>query len=157
MSSQFELPKEYEPYDELIVCSNTLINGLILFEVEGHVPLLVGKGEIPHIWLDALIKPTGREWISLIENNRIVVESRFRNDVLEISISREEGLLKIWVGKFPILLVKSDSPTKANIKQLDLRPIGLNIYGSEEGLQMGDDRLNKNSFENVRTMVKIGP
>jgi hypothetical protein len=53
--------------------------------------------------------------------------------------------------------VKKFSETKAVINQLDLRSLGLNIYGTEFGLTIGENKLFANTFENVRTMVGIGP
>lgn len=144
------LPDDYVPFTELVICGNTLLNGSIPFEVQGHIPLLVGKGEVPEIWLTAL-SGDAREWVQLVRKNKVVGE----NWLIELNKSARKGLVQIVLWNFNILRAKKHSETKAVIEQLDLRPLGLNIYGDANGLHLGNQHLIGNSFRNVRTMIAI--
>ncbi|OQX52698.1 MAG: hypothetical protein B5M53_08020 [Candidatus Cloacimonas sp. 4484_209] len=44
----------------------------------------------------------------------------------------------------------------ARVIQLDLRPIGLTIFGDETRLVIGSNQLVSNTFTDVYIMIKIG-
>lgn len=157
MTKQPGLPEQYTPYEELVICSNTMVRGLIPFEFEGHFPLLVGKGKIPRIWLSALINPAERKWLHLIEDNQIIGKPFFKENPLQLRISEEERLIVVSAGEYTLLRVDKRSDTQAVITQLDLRPLGLNIFGKEDGLHVANSHFRQNTFEGVRAMVGIGP
>lgn len=148
-----QLPQEYTPYEELVVCSNIMVKCLMPFEIGGYIPLLVGKGKNPRVWLQFPIDPTRGKWAYLVKDN--VSEATIPDYALDLNISMKEGLVTISVGKFIILHVRRSSESKAIISQLDLRPIGLNIYGDEEGIHIANEHFSQNTFENMRSMIVI--
>lgn len=157
MPTQPELPSQYTPYEELVICSNTMINGIIPVEVDGHSPFLVGKGDVPRIWLSAMVNPSEQKWLHLIENNQIIDQPTFKDHPLKLFISEEDRLVQVSAGEYIILRVEKRSETQAVISQLDLRPLGLNIFGKEDGLHVANSHFRENRFENVRAMIGIGP
>jgi len=52
--------------------------------------------------------------------------------------------------------VSKISDNSASVVQMDLRPIGLNIYGDESHLVVGTHQLVSNTFQNVYVMIGIG-
>lgn len=134
-----------------------MINGVLPFRIEGHFPFLAGKGEIPRIWLSAFINPSERKWLNLIVDNQIIGHPTFQKHSLMLNISKEEKWISVTVGEYTILHVQKRTETQAIISRLDLRPVGFNITGNEEGLSVGNNNLRSNRFENVYTMIAIGP
>ena len=50
-------------------------------------------------------------------------------------------------GKTVLLRVEKLSDQKAEVIEMDFRPIGLNIYGDKNGLHVGTNLLAGNTFE----------
>ncbi|NOT81421.1 MAG: hypothetical protein HOP01_01660 [Gallionella sp.] len=148
MITHKELPQAYKPYQQLKVCSNTLIGGGNLIALGEVLPLLVGSGESPLIWLQAPTDETGKNYISLVAAS---VASHHA-----VSVVNDKNGLTVSVGGTPLLLVKQTSAKSAEIKLLDLRPIGLNIYGNETSLTAGGATFSHNTFNGFGTMMTLG-
>lgn len=154
MAKETNPPKDYIPFKELILCSNKFIDGLIPISVDGNIPLLIGKGDLPLIWLATQVK-VGLKW------KYIVVENVSLSRHIEIIISKQNRTVFIDFKKdnerrIRILNVTQESDDKAVVNELDLRPIGLNIHGNDKEMLIGTNTLSKNTFQNVRTMIAIG-
>jgi hypothetical protein len=151
-----KLPTNYTPYEGLDVCSNTLINGKVPIEIQGHIPFLIGKGEMPQVWLS--VPDSKGKWIDLIvSNKRVEIQSKsFKQYLLSIEESAEDKRIDISMWKTTILSVVQESENKAVIANLDLRPFNLLIYGDSEGLHIGAQILRENTMSNVHTMIGIG-
>ena len=148
MNQRIRLPKEYKPFDHLTLCSNILINVQVPFEVDGHIPLLIGRNELPKIWLNAPSPKPGFEWTPLVRQNRSL------HKAVKLIKSKNEIIIK--VNTIKILRVSKISDNSASVVQMDLRPIGLNIYGDESHLVVGTHQLVSNTFQNVYVMIGIG-
>ena len=148
MNQRIRLPKEYKPFDQLTLCSNTLINVPVPFEVDGYIPLLIGRNELPKIWLNAPPPKSGTEWIPLVRQNRSLHKA--------VKLIKQENGIIIKINTIEILRVLKVSNSSANVVQMDLRPIGLNIYGDESHLVVGTHQLASNTFQNVYVMIGIG-
>lgn len=151
-----KLPYNYSPYKELVICSNSLINGKVPIEIEGHIPFLVGRGEIPQIWL-SVPGPKGM-WADLIvSNKRMEINSKtFKQFLLTIEESVEGKRIDVSMWKTNILSVVQKTDEKAIITSLDLRPFNLLIYGASDGLHIGGQLLRGNTMKNIHTMISIG-
>ena len=143
------LPIDYVAFAELIVCSNRLVKVLAPFSIGGKVPLLVGKGPEPVIWLNMRSTKVASGWLPLVRANRSlhpdVKVDKTKNR--RVSVLAKDSLI------IDVLLHTEDS---AEIEQLDLRPLGLNIYGDSNSLYIGTNQLSHNTFQNVRVMMGIG-
>ena len=147
------LPPDYVPFERLILCGNTLINCRVPIKMKGQPPFLVGKGQrlAPWVWLSM---PTNKDiegWIELVERNistnrRIVVTSPSENSVV---IATTADPIQ------PVLAATRDSEEQATIHKLDLRHVGLRVYGDKNGLVLATNTFIGNTFENADTMLSI--
>ena len=148
MKSEEKLPKEYKSFKELIICSNKFVNGKIPLKVDNNIVFLIGKGHHPVIWITVQKTSASKERTYIVSNNESLhkdISINFSNNTTVISY-----LTKI------ILKVVKLTDEKAEIVEMDLRHIGLNIYGDKNGLHTGGNILKGNIFENLYTMIQIG-
>lgn len=145
-----EPPLDYTPFEELVICGNAFINGQIPLEMNGHFPFLVGKG-LGHdvwVWLSMPATQQMKEWRSLVKKNVSI------NKLITVD-TNTNGTVKILARGQLVILVTRENETKANIRNLDLRPIGLRVFGDANGLTMGTNSFVGNTFSNVGTMLSV--
>lgn len=142
------LPTTYKPYQQLTVCSNLLIGGGHLVVLGDVLPLLVGCGEAPMVWLQAPVDQTGKTYVPLVAASVALHPA--------VSIVSDEKGLTISIGGTPVIHVIQTSTESATIDLLDLRPIGLNISGNTDSLLAGGANLSHNTFSGGGTMLAFG-
>lgn len=142
------LPKSYKPYEELTICSNTLVGGGHIVAVSGVLPLIIGAGEKPQIWLQAINNAEKQEFISIVENS---VSKHPAVDVIEIS-----GAVTVKIQGKIILSVMSPSEDSAVVDSVDLRPLGLNMFGDASSLKVGDSSFSGNSMSGGGVLIGLG-
>ncbi|MCD4707367.1 MAG: hypothetical protein K8S62_06490 [Candidatus Sabulitectum sp.] len=148
MITRDNLPKSYSPYATLIVCSNTLSDGSFVVAIGDTLPLLIGKGEKPQVWLQALSNPEKSEFVTVVE------ASISKHPV--VKVIEENGAISIYVGDIGVLSVRIISDNSAEVFLLDLRPLGINLYGSISELKVGNSTFKGNSFAGGGTMIGFG-
>lgn len=148
MITKNNLPKSYIPYEKLVVCSNTLSGGGHILAAGETLPVLVGKGEKPQVWLQALSNSEKNEFVTIVEAS---ISKHQAVKVLE-----ENGAININVGGTNVLSVKVTSEDSAEIFMLDLRPLGINIFGNKSELKVGNSTFSGNSFSGGGTMIGFG-
>lgn len=149
MKQDLQVPKNYKPLSRLTLCSNTLIDVQVPFEIEGGVPLLIGGNGEPEIWLNARPPKPDMEWYPVIRQNRPLHK--------EAQIQGVGGeLISITIQGTRVLTLEKREGNVLEVTELDLRPIGLNIHGDRSGLMVGSTQLVSNTFSNVYVMVGIG-
>lgn len=144
-----KLPEDFVPFAELTVCGNVMRGGKALFCLGDKVPLLVGKNSHPKLWLSAPRNPEATHWIDLISAGRT------RHPGIEIIPSRNETDVSVHFFRQPLLKLQLLSPDSVNLPFLDLRPIGLKVFGKNDLLYLGSHVFSKNSFDNVTYMVNL--
>lgn len=144
------LPKDYIPFGELIICSNHLINVKVPIEFKNNIPLLVGKGRVPLIWLSVPTAQEAKEW------KEIVIKNKSIDKRITITSSEENKSTTIKLDNRIIIQVIKHSEEKAEVISLDLRPLGFNIHGDANMLYIGTNKFVNNSFENLWAMMSIG-
>jgi len=149
-NDKIKLPEDYKPFEQLVICSNSFINGYIPINISGHIPFLVGKGEYPEIWLSMPSSKDGTTWKEVVINNQPVDKN------LSIIFSEKDKLINISIGSAILIQVKKTSDERAEIISIDLRPLGLNIYGDINGLYVATNLFQNNSFANAHTMMALG-
>jgi|ERR1019366_7806335 hypothetical protein len=142
------LPQGYVAYETLRVCSNTLQGGGNLLALGEVLPLVVGSGPIPQVWLQAPKNKEAKDFALLVE------ASVSRHPLVAVS-SSADGLL-VTVGGTLLLRVRQQSAAEAIVDVLDLRPIGLNVYGDSASLHAGGATFQGNTFSGVGTLIGIG-
>jgi hypothetical protein len=154
MEEKNKLPEDYLPFSKIIICSNAFIGGKYIIEVNINVPLLIGKGILPLVWLS--IPLSDNKWSYIIERNI----SHHPNIIVELSTEKHSVIIKIREGKIKtdkvIINIYKETEDSIIIKQIDLRPMGLDIYGNEDGLNVGTNIIKNSNFLNVNTMIGIG-
>ena len=150
MKKEFSFPEHYSPYDELHLCGNTLINVKIPFLI-GETPLLlIGKNIVPQVWLSAQRLPGSKEWKYIVEENRSL------NPAVYVDVQDEKRTVDVLVSNIIILKAVAESPKKAVIEVLDLRPIGVNLYGDGSGLSLATKKFTGNSVVNSQVAFALG-
>jgi hypothetical protein len=150
MSKPAELPEDYTPYQQLIVCSNQLHNAQMILEIAGHAPLLVGSGATPRLWLSVPTSKEGKEWASIVRDSKAL------HPKVEVTQEPDGSTVVVAAGK-RILKVRARDANSAEIPELDLRPLGFDVHGDERALWVGSNEFSANSVYNVRAMIAIGP
>jgi len=149
MAAKKELPKEYQPFKRMVVCSNTLTDFKVPISVDDHPVFLIGASEIseiPKIWLQAKSKAKG-SWAYLIE------EGVSKNT--GINLQFESNVLSVYFNDLLILHAVRDSEESITITHIDLRPIGFSITGNLQVLKVGNQHIARNTFSNVNTMINV--
>lgn len=141
------LPSNYVPPAQIRLFSNVAQNVRILFLVDRHVPLLIGeKGGKPKIWINAPVKANdGVRWLPMIRNS-LSVHPAFRIE------DSSKGVTQVFANDKKCLEVRAKSD-EFIVTYLDLRPIGLVIYGADDALYVGKARLAENWFSGLDIMI----
>lgn len=149
MYSLKNIPPDYKAFQALTVCSNKVLGGGFPFSLGDGLPLLVGNGPSPVIWLQAVKNADTRELILLVDRNVPTVKG------IEVN-KPEEGVIEVFNGSTKILRVKKTGLDSAVISALDLRPVGLNITGNQDGLNIGGSSFSKNTFQGAEVFIGLG-
>lgn len=150
--SNVELPRGYEPFPTLVVCSNELVNVQVPLLVESKPTLLIGIGDdsaAAKIWMQRPAgSPFADTWEWVIEGN----ETKSSDVKLLASgpsfgvYQNDEMLLHVTVP---------EAAKRADVISLDLRPFGMAIHGNMQGLTVAGRKMIGNHFRNMHTMIKI--
>lgn len=146
--TKYSLPKSYQPYEKLTVCSNTLLGGGHIVAVGEVLPLIIGAGEKPQIWLQAINNAEKQEFISIVENS---VSKHPAVDVIEVS-----GVVTVKIQGKIVLSVKSPSEDSAVVDSVDLRPIGLSMFGDASSLNVGGSSFSGNTMSGGGVLIGLG-
>jgi hypothetical protein len=145
MITRSTLPASFIPYKKLTICSNSLIDGGFLLSMGDILPLVIGKGEKPQIWLQALLNSEKKEFISIVE------ASISKHPA--VSIIDASGMLTIKVQNIKILSISDYNENSAEVDLIDLRPIGFNIYGDSKKLVIGNSTFSSNSMSGGGVLI----
>lgn len=142
------LPPQYKAFEKINFCSNLLINVELLFTINGNIPLLVGAGDFPRVWLSIPADVKGENWQTLIRDNQTLHP--------EVTVRTENSTTIIETPHCTVLKVVKESAGIAKIHFLDLTPFGINIKGDASSLMVMNNTLSGNTFSNVNTMIEMG-
>ena len=140
-----QLPDNYIPYDEVILCGNTMRNGKVPIAVDGRPVFLIGKTSMSAVWLQV---PTGKNWRYEIENG-VSKDSAYRVAVSGNSVS-------MYFGPHLLLRAEKKSVTTIQIDHVDLTRFGLSIHGDPNSLHVGGTTISGNTFDGIETMINVG-
>jgi hypothetical protein len=142
------LPASYKPYHKLTVCSNLLIGGGHVVEIAGVLPLIIGRGHKPQIWLQAISEVDKKEFVSIVENSI----SKFS----AVEVKEANKSLIITIEGVKVLQVRETSKSEAIVDILDLRPIGINLFGNSKSMDVGGGSFSKNSMSGGGVLLGFG-
>ncbi len=142
------LPSQYEPFREINIGTNRLIDGKILFVVNDNVPLLIGCGNVPRVWLSIPADPKGHTWQPLVRDNKSLHS--------KVKVNVEGNVVVVDTPDGVVVQVEKVSDELVRVVSINLRPFGINIIGNEKSLTVMNNTLSDNMFEKVKVMVGIG-
>jgi hypothetical protein len=148
MITHDKMPQGYIPLNSLTICSNTLLGGGNLVAIGNNLPLVIGKGEKPKIWLQALANSKENKFVVIVE------ESISKHPL--VKIYEEFGTLNVELAGETILAVKITGKNSAEVEKLDFRPIGLNMHGNKSSLTVGGNTFSGNSMSGGGTLIGLG-
>lgn len=137
---------EHTKLAKLTICSNILIGGGDLIKIENFVPLVIGAGILPKIWI--IIKSENK----LIE---IIKENSTNNNQIRIDTDLKLREVKIFAGYLHLITAKMVKNGECIVNHLDLRPIGLNIFGNSTELNIATNKFSKNSLQGSKFLISM--
>ena len=145
-----ELPKNYKSLDSLIICSNKMIGGGFPFSLGDGLPLIIGMGEEPVVWLQTIKNYETKTLFLVVDANISTVK--------EISVTKpKKGVIEIFYnGRYRIIRVEKLDATSVEISYLDLKPLGLNISGDQNELKVGGSSFSRNTFHGTNIFMDLG-
>lgn len=142
------LPSQYVPFQKVRLGSNTLENVVAVVSINGFIPLLVGDGQSPKVWLSIPTNREGTEWYPLIKENF--------SSHSDVSVEVAKRRVTIRTPQGTVLNVLKNAENSLVFLKLDLRPFGLNFYADEGALHVMGNKLAKNEFKNIPVIIGIG-
>ena len=142
------LPTNYKPYKEIECAGNRLIDGVAIIAVNDYIPLLIGSGETPEVWISIPANKTGDEWQPLVRKNRSLHKA--------VSVVAESRKVVIDTPDGVVLEVQTSEPSKATITKLDLRPFGINVFLDKGSLNVLSNYLSGNTVVGAKILIGIG-
>ncbi|AAZ27323.1 hypothetical protein [Colwellia psychrerythraea] len=142
-----------ELYNELIICSNALINTKHIFTSEdGWHPLVIRKGKIPRVWLSIkhLVSVGSKKEQHYLD---LIVDSKLKHPDLSL-IASVHGF-QIKLGEDIIVESGNHKGNILEVYKLDFRPLGLNIHGDHSHLSIGNNNMSNNTSKNSNSMFGI--
>lgn len=143
------IPDSFKPYQNLNFCSNNIIGGGHIFALQRTLPLLIGTGKLsPRIWIQAVASPNSSEFITIVADSISIYPAvKVTNNGMRVIITLH--------GK-TVLIAEASNLQKAIVSQIDFRPLGLNIFGDSNSLNLGGTYLSHNTFSSVGIAFGLG-
>ncbi|KDC49627.1 hypothetical protein [Pseudoalteromonas fuliginea] len=134
-------------YEELVLCSNYLKNVSHIIKSEQRLwsPLVIRAGKIPRVWLTAQAEKG--KFVEIVKDST--------SQILESNVQCSESGIQVSLGKNVILEAGNNDGKHLEIYKLDLRPIGLNVYGDHKELVLGNANFKKGTFQNVYSLMAL--
>ena len=146
---------EKDIYAELFLCSNRLLNTKHMFITSDEwSPIVVRKSgqenNMPSVWLSTKIESEGDvHYVELVKNNKQV----FFGNNFEFEVTENGFYISI---ESTVICEAGDVQEKSiEIFKLDLRPLGLNIFGEHNILTIGGNQMSRNTVSNSESMFGI--
>ncbi|MDH0571548.1 hypothetical protein N7668_09825 [Pseudomonas fulva] len=141
------LPRGFVSYDCLEVISNKIVSGAQLFSVGQVLPLLIGKGAKPQIWLSALQAPNTNSFIELVEAS--ISKHPW------VRVEESDGRFLVKLQGATILSIRQIDADQATVDALDMRPLGFSVYGDASGLHMGNVHFARNTVRSIGVLASF--
>ena len=139
------IPKEYLPFETLVVCGNIFKNGNIPIAIDGNPIFLIGKGTTPRLWLN--VKYKNKDW------SYVVYDGISTND--NIRVLHNGSASAIYLNEQVILQATKEKDDHMIITHLDFTPFGLAITGDISSLRIGRHQMSNDIFENLYIMINV--
>jgi hypothetical protein len=145
MITRESTPDSYLPYKSLIICSNRIIGCGHIVSIGSVLPILLGQGPKPLVWLQAATDPQAKTFVTVVE------ASISKHPAIRVIEDGQE--IKITTGNTTVLRVKASENESAVVYEIDLRPLGINIHGDSSKLVAGGTTFSSSTFSGVGTVI----
>ncbi len=142
------LPTEFTPYKQLEIATNKLVDGVALVSVNGFIPVLIGRGETPEIWMTIPADPQGKDWRPIVSKNTSLL------DVL--TVIAKGKVIEVAMADEIVLEVKEISRESAEITKCNLRPFGINVFLEDDCLKVMTNRYSGNTITEAKIFIDVG-
>lgn len=143
-----KLPANFKPYQSINFCSNNIIGGGHIFAMGKVLPLLIGVGAKPRIWLQAVSAPGSKEFTTVVNDSRSTHPA--------VTVTTQGNKVVVSVRGRTVLTAESTGEQSVTVNELDFRPIGLNVFGNSSSLSLGGMQLGHNTFSGVGVAFGLG-
>ena len=151
MRNAVQFPPGYIPYETIVLCGNTLTNVGVIFEIDNQPLLLVGRGQDLHpiLWVFGLNAINGR-LEELVSANALIRASSYGQSLMVLRDANLPQTVLMVGGVVAVNAVASADGKSVNISSVDLRPLSLNIFGTDhDGLSVAGSVYVQNRFRNL--------
>lgn len=142
------LPEYFSPYQSLSFCSNNISGGGHIFAMGQVLPLLIGVGPSPRVWLQAVAAPGSKNFVT------VVADSKTTHPAVDVEVDGRKVIISVH-GK-AVLTVEAKDNQSAVVSEVDFRPLGLNVFGNSSSLNLGGMKLSNNTFSGVGVAFGLG-
>jgi len=142
------LPNSYLVPNRLNIGTNSLENVTAIMSFNGYIPILIGDGDTPRIWLNIPVNKEGSEWYPLIKDNF----STNKN----VIVLKNKNSVKVTTPDGVIVECEKMTDGELLVKQLNLKPFGLNIEANLNELKAMNGSYRGNKFSNLGVMIGVG-
>ncbi|KVE27768.1 hypothetical protein WI93_12100 [Burkholderia vietnamiensis] len=145
-----EMPVGFEPYSTLNFCSNMLVNVKVPIAIkQGLAPLLIGRGASPRVWMSAgHVMNDQQAFFQIVKDNV--------SNSPQVRIVTGSNFTEVLFGDTIMCHVKQISNDEAAVTKLDLRPAGLVLFGDENSLNVGSNKMDHTTIKNAMAFLSIG-
>jgi|SRR5690606_30389465 len=140
------MTRDFSAVKRLKIGSNTFQDFNALIEIGDQNPLVISGGEVPVVTL--LISMNGN-WVPIVEGNKS------NSPAVGVNIDRHNRSIKIVLMGNPLLIARCLSEDDIEFTQLDIRPLGLNIFLEGDTFIVGNMKFSRNTFSGVGTVFKL--
>lgn len=142
------LPTDFTPYKHLEIATNKLVDGVALVSVNGFIPVLIGRGETPEIWVTVPADQQGKEWRPIVSKNTSLLDV--------ITVITNGKVIGVAMGDDLVLEVKEITSECAEITQCNLRPFGINVFLEDDCLKVMTNRYSGNTITEAEIFIDVG-
>ena len=142
------LPTQFRPYKQLEIAANKIVDGVAFLSVNEFIPVLIGKGEGPEIWVSIPADQKGREWQPLVRKNRSLHEA--------VNVIVKGNVVTVDTPDGIVLEVKELTSENAEITKFNLRPFGINVILENGSLNVMTNRYSGNTVKGPKIFINIG-
>ncbi|MEL4247745.1 hypothetical protein [Shewanella xiamenensis] len=141
------LPSNFKPPRKMNIGTNSFHNTTALLNFKGYVPILIGEGDNPHIWINIPANQDGSEWYPLVKDNFSTNQS--------VIVIKGDNSVKVTTPEGVIIDCEIKNDRSIYVKKLNLKPFGINVYADENSMNIMGTSFTSSGFSNIGTVVSI--
>ncbi len=135
------LPKNFRAYGVLNLCGNKILGGAHIFSIGNKLPIIIGAGVKPQIWLYGVANQRRGKHTLLVDS------SIAQHPWVRVEELGRQLLVKVHGAT--VLRVEQTGEDQAIVTELDLRSIGFNVHGGISSLTIGNMQISGSTFNSA--------